>query len=129
MSDDNFDGYIDEDEEIQEEMTRVGEIGSGLGTDWGAGEGMEGLVSVSGGNTMGGNSDDGNSSIGMEVELRDQGNQSGSDMAVLVMVGTALMVGTAARTMVMAPMTTAVTVITMVKLAVVRSQHFPKMWV
>ena len=24
-------------------MTRVGEIGSSLGTDWGAGDGMEGL--------------------------------------------------------------------------------------
>ena len=36
-SDDDFDGYIDgDDEEIQER--RVGEIGSGLGTDWGAGE-------------------------------------------------------------------------------------------
>ena len=43
-SDDDFDGYIDDDdEEIQERMTRVGEIGSSLGTDWGAGDGMEGL--------------------------------------------------------------------------------------
>ena len=52
-SDDDFNGYIDDDdddEEIQERMTRVGEIGSSLGTDWGAGDGMEGLVSVSGGN-------------------------------------------------------------------------------
>ena len=49
-SDDDFDGYNDDDEEIQERMTRVGEIGSSLGTDWGAGDGMEGLVSVSGGN-------------------------------------------------------------------------------
>ena len=51
-SDNDFDGYIDDDddEEIQERMTRVGEIGSSLGTDWSAGDGMEGLVSVSGGN-------------------------------------------------------------------------------
>ena len=60
-------------------MTRVGEIGSGLGTDWGAGDEMEGLVSMIGGNAIGGSSDDGNSSIGMEVELRDQRSESGSD--------------------------------------------------
>ena len=43
-------------------------FGSGLGTDWGAGEGMEGLVS--GGNGIDGSSDDNrNASIGMEVEL------------------------------------------------------------
>ena len=71
-SDDDFDGYIDDDdEEIQERMTRVGEIGSGLGTDWGAGDGMEGLVSVSGGNAIGRSSNDGDTSIGMKVELRD----------------------------------------------------------
>ena len=76
-SDDDFDGYIDDDdEEIQERMTRVGEIGSGLGTDWGAGDGMEGL---SGGIAIGGSSDDGNTSIGMEVELRDRRSESGSD--------------------------------------------------
>ena len=39
-SDDEFDGYIDNDEEIQERMTRVGEIGSGL-EDGEAGEGRE----------------------------------------------------------------------------------------
>ena len=81
-SDDDFDGYVDDDdEEIQERMTRVGEIGNGLGTDWGAGERIEGLVSVNGGNAMSGSSDDdGNASIGMEVELRDQGSESGSDI-------------------------------------------------
>ena len=77
-SDDDFDGCID-DEEILERMTRVGKIGSGLGTERGAGEGMEGLVSVSGGNAISGSSDDGNASIGMEVELRDQRSESGSD--------------------------------------------------
>ena len=76
-SDDDFDGYIDDDdEEIQERMTRIGEIGSGLGTDWGAGDEMEGL---SGGIAIGGSSDDGNTSIGMEVELRDQRSEIGSD--------------------------------------------------
>ena len=75
-SDDDFDGYNDDNEEIQERMTRVGEIGSGLGTDWGAGDGMEGL---SGGIAIGGSSDDGNTSIGMEVELRDRRSESGSD--------------------------------------------------
>ena len=54
-SDDDFDGYIDDDEKIQERMTRVGEIGSGLGTDWGPGEALEGL---SGGIAIGGSSDD-----------------------------------------------------------------------
>ena len=73
-SDDDFDGYIDDDDEgIQERMTKVGGIGSGLGTDWCAGDGMEGLVSVSGGNAIGGSSDDGNASIGMEVELTVRG--------------------------------------------------------
>ena len=132
-SDDNFDGYIDDDdEEIQESMTRVGEIGSGLGTDWGAGEGMEGLVSVSRGNAIGGSSDDdGNASIGMEVELRDHGSESGSDSGSVgdgedsTDGGTAPMVGTEARTMVMAPMTPVVAAMammiamTMVMLAVV----------
>ena len=50
-----FDGYIDDDEKIQERMTRVGEIGSSLGTDRGPGDGMEGL---SGGIAIGGSSDD-----------------------------------------------------------------------
>ena len=47
-----------------------------MGTDWGAGDGMEGL---SGGIAIGGSSDDGNTSIGMEVELRDRRSESGSD--------------------------------------------------
>ena len=72
-SEDDFDGYIDgDDKEIQERMTGVGEIGSGLRTDWGAVRGMKGLVSVSRGNAIDGSSDDdGNASIGKEVELRD----------------------------------------------------------
>jgi len=75
-SDDEFDGYIDDDEEIQERMTRVGEIGSGL-EDGETGEGREDLVNVSGGNAVGGSSEDADGSIGMEVDLRGSG--SGSD--------------------------------------------------
>ena len=57
--DDDFDGYIDnDDEEIQERMTREGEIGSGLEGEWGTDEGMEGLVSVGRGNPNGGSRDD-----------------------------------------------------------------------
>ena len=76
-SDDEFDGYIDnDDEEIQERMTRVGEIGSYL-EDGERGEGREDLVNVSGGNAVGGSSEDADGSIGMEVDLRGSG--SGSD--------------------------------------------------
>ena len=76
-SDDEFDGYIDnDDEEIQERMTRVGEIGSGL-EDGETGEGREDLVNVSGGNAVGSSSEDADGSIGMEVDLRGSG--SGSD--------------------------------------------------
>ena len=121
-SDDDFDGYIDDDdEEIQKRMTRVGEIGSRLGTDWGAGEGMEGLVSVSRGNAIGGSSDDdGNASIGMEVEFRDHGSESGSDSGSVgdggdgIDSGDGIDGGAAARSMVMAPMTAVVAAMTMV---------------
>jgi len=76
-SDDEFDGYIDnDDEEIQERMTRVGEIGSGL-EDGETGEGREDLVNVSGENAVGGSSEDADGSIGMEVDLRGSGSGSG----------------------------------------------------
>ena len=71
-SDDEFDGYIDNDEEIQERMTRVGEIGSGL-EDGETGEGREDLVNVS---AVGGSSEDADGSIGMEVDLRGSGSGS-----------------------------------------------------
>ena len=62
-------------------MTRVDEIGRGLGTDWGACEGMEGLVNVSRGSVIGGSSDgDRNASIGVEMEVKDQGSDSGRDV-------------------------------------------------
>ena len=80
--DDDFDGYIDnDDEEIQERMTREGEIGGGLEGEWGTDEGMEGLVSVGGGDPNGGSRDDPTGSIGMEVEVREhQGSESGSNI-------------------------------------------------
>ena len=62
-SDDECDGYIDnDDEEIQERMTRVGEVGSGL-ENGETGEGSEDLVNVSGGSAVGGSSEDADGSI------------------------------------------------------------------
>ena len=62
--DDDFDGYIDDDdEEIQERITREGGIGSGLEGKWGTGEVMEALVNVGGGNPIGGSRNNPNGSI------------------------------------------------------------------